>query len=74
MIFSLLEIIPINVLDQFAIAIRCTDNLVSFKASRWSAGTGHGCARTTQAAVTVVPVLQAGEKIHSMRFFHTYVV
>ena len=60
MIFSLLEIIPIYVLDQFVMTIRCTDNLVSFKASRWSAVTGHGCARTTKAAVTVVPALQAG--------------
>ena len=74
MILSHLEIIPIDVLDHSATAIRFTDNLVSFKASRWSAVTGPSCTRTTQAAVTVVPVLQAVKKIHSMRFFHTYVV
>ena len=51
MIVSHIEIIAIDILDQSAIAIRCTDNLGSFKASRWSALTGHGCARTTQAAV-----------------------
>ena len=62
MIVSLLEIIPIHVLDQSTIAIRCTSNFVSFKVSHWSAVTGHGCACTTQAAVTVVPVLQAGVK------------
>ena len=71
MIISHPEIIPIDVLDQSAIAIHRTGNLVLFKASHWSAVTGHGCTCTSETVVTVVSVLQAGEKLHSMRPFRT---
>ena len=56
-----LEIIPIDVLGQSAIAIRLTDNLRSFKASHRSAAFGHSCARFTRVADTAVAVLHPGE-------------
>ena len=47
--------IPHNILNQSAISIRFSDSLGSFKPSRQLAAVCHGCARITEAAVTVVP-------------------
>ena len=49
------EVIPHNILNQSAISIRFSDSLGSFKPSRQLAAVCHGCARITEAAVTVVP-------------------
>ena len=65
MIVSHLEIIPIDVLDQSAIATHCAGHLVSFNSLKRAVG--------QLQLVTVVPLLQAGEKLRSMRFFRIYV-
>ena len=55
MICLWLETIPDNTLNHSAITSCYTDSLGSFKPSRQLAAVGHDCARTTEAAVTVVP-------------------
>ena len=55
MICLWLETIPDNTLNHSAITSCFTNRLGSFKPRRLLAAVGHDCARTIEAAVTVVP-------------------